>query len=739
MRRSSSFLGLVGLVLLTATTSCGGSATVTAGAPPPEVAPAPVVASPPPPRTDPFLTASPLPYEAPPFDRIQDADYEQAFEEGMKQGLAEMRAIADNPEPPTFANTLEAMERAQRLFDRVQHVFFAITSSNTNDTLQAIKTRLAPKIADHEDAIHLDPKLYARVHAVYEARASLGTEEDRYLAEHTEEDFVRAGARLSEADKTTLRALNKEESSLSTEFGKRLLAATAAGALVTASAEDLDGLSEAELAAAKEAAKSRKLDGQLVLTLQNTTQQPAQVGLKKRATREKLFVASTQRSEHDDANDARTIIQQLSALRAKKAKLLGYPTWAAYKLGDQMAKTPEHAIKLMTDMVPATVKKAQAEAARMQQLADREAHEAGAPKFKLAAWDWQHYADKVRKADYAFDDAQVKPYLELDRVLEDGVFFAAGKLYGLTFKERHDLPVYQPDVRVFEVFDETGKAVALFYADYFKRDNKNGGAWMTELVGPSTLLGTLPIVTNTCNFTKPAAGQPALLSFGDVITMFHEFGHALHGMSSKVKYPSLAGTNVPRDFVEFPSQFNENWATEPTVLASYAKHWQTGEPMPAELLKKVQKARQFNQGFITSEYLAAALLDMSWHTLPAGAPAPDVDAFETKALEHYKIANPLIPPRYRSTYFAHIWGNGYSAGYYAYLWSEVLDHDAFTWFTEHGGMTRENGKRFQEMLLSRGHTEPLDAMYKKFRGHDPSVEPLLEFRGLKGGAAAKGK
>jgi peptidyl-dipeptidase Dcp len=741
MRRSSALLGLSGLVLLAATTSCGGSATASAGAPPPAVAPQPAVASPPPARTNPFFAASTLPYEAPPFDRIQDADYEPAFDEGMKQGLAEMRAIADNPEPPTFANTLEAMERSERMLERVDHVFFPITSSNTNDTLQAVKTRLAPRLAEHADAIHLDAKLYARVHAVYEARASLASAEDRYLAERTEEDFVRAGARLSEADKATLRGLNKEESTLSTEFEKRLLAATAAGALVTANPDDLEGLSEAELAAAKEAARSRKLEGQLALPLQNTTQQPAQVSLKKRATREKLFIASTQRSEHGDANDDRTIIQRLAALRATKAKLLGYPSWAAYKLVDQMARTPERAIKLMTDMVPAAVQKAHVEAARMQQLADREAHEAGsrAQPFKLAAWDWQHYADKVRKADYAFDDAQVKPYLELDRVLKDGVFFAAGKLYGLTFKERHDIPVYQPDVRVFEVFDETGKPVALFYADYFKRDNKQGGAWMTELVGQSTLLGTLPIVTNTCNFTKPAPGQPALLSFSDVITMFHEFGHALHGMSSKVKYPSLAGTNVPRDFVEFPSQFNENWATESTVLASYAKHWQTGEPMPAELLKKVQKERQFNQGFMTSEYLAAALLDMSWHTLPAGAPDTDVDAFETKSLEHFKIANPLVPPRYRSTYFAHIWGNGYSAGYYAYLWSEVLDHDAFAWFTEHGGMTRENGKRFQEMVLSRGHTEPLDAMYRKFRGHDPSVEPLLEFRGLKGGGAAKAK
>ena len=722
---------LLGLVLLTAAAalSCGGSASVAVNAPAPATPPPPASPSPPPARANPFFAASTLPYEAPPYDRIQDGDYEPAFEEGMRQGLEEMRRIADNPEPPTFANTLEAMERDQRLLTRVVHVFFNLTSANTNDALQAVKTRLAPKLAEHEDAILLDPKLYARVHAVYEARAKLGAEE-RYLAERTEEDFVRAGAKLSDADKVTLRALNKEESTLTTEFAKRLLAATAAGALVVGNAEELEGLSESELNAAREAARSRKLEGQLAVTLQNTTQQPAQVSLKKRATRERLFVASTQRSEHDDANDSRKIIREIAALRAKKAKLLGYETFAAYKLADQMAKTPAHAIKLMTDMVPAAVKKAHGEAARMQALADRESREAGRPPFKLAAWDWQHYAEKVQKADYAFDDAQVRPYLELDRVLKDGLFFAAGKLYGLTFKERHDLPLYHPDVRVFEVFDETGAKVALFYADYWKRDNKQGGAWMNELVGQSTLLGTLPIVTNTCNFTKPAAGKPALLSFGDVITMFHEFGHALHGMSSKVKYPSLSGTSVSRDFVEFPSQFNENWATEPTVLASYARQWQTGEPMPAALLAKVQKARQFNQGFMTSEYLAAALLDMSWHTLPAESAVDDVDAFEKAALEKYRIENPLVPPRYRSSYFAHIWGNGYAAGYYAYLWSEVLDHDAFAWFTEHGGMTRENGKRFQEMVLSRGHTEPLDAMYRTFRGHDPSVTPLLRFRGL---------
>ena len=493
---------------------------------------------------------------------------------------------------------------------------------------------------------------------------------------------------------------------------------------------ELEGLSEADLTAAREAAAARKLEGKFVLTLQNTTQQPEQVSLTNRATREKLFVASTQRSERGDANDTRAIIQELGPLRARQAQVLGYPTYAAYKLADQMARTPDRAIELMTAVAPAAAEKAQGEADKMQALADAEMDQAGTPRFDLAAWDWQHFADKVRKAEYAFDDAQVKPYLELFRVLEEGVFFAATQLYGFTFTQTKAIPTYHPDVRVYEVRDESESVVGLFYGDFYKRDNKQGGAWMTAFAAQSTLLGQQPIVTNTCNFTRPAPGEPALLSFDEVITLFHEFGHALHGLSSNVKFPTLSGTSVPRDFVEFPSQFNENWATEPTVLARYARHWKTGEPMPAELLAKVQKTRQFNQGFATSEYLAAALIDMSWHTLPAGAHTPAVDAFEKTALETYRMANPLVPPRYRTSYFAHVWGGGYAASYYAYLWAEVTAHDAFAWFTENGGMTRANGKRFQEMILSRGHTEPLDALYRSFRGRDASAEPLLKFRGL---------
>jgi peptidyl-dipeptidase Dcp len=681
---------------------------------------------------NPFSEASTLLYQAPPFDRIHDADYEPAIEAGMKAQLVEVAAIANQEAAPTFENTIVAMEKTGASLTRVAKVFFAMTGANTNDALQKVEQSVAPKLAAHQDAIFLDAKLYARVKALYDHREGMDAE-SRYLTERYHRDFVRAGAELSAEAKTQLSALNKEESSLTTDFVQKILAANKAGSLVVDQKADLAGLSEGDLAAAAQAAAGRKLDGKWVLALQNTTQQPAQVTLESRATRERLFNASTERAEHGDANDTRAIVKRLSELRAHKAKLLGFPSWAAYTLEDQMAETPANAIKLLTDMAPAAVAKAKKEAARMQALVDKK--KGG---FKLAPWDWQFYAEAVRKADFALDDAQIKPYFEIGRVLRDGVFFAANKLYGLTFVERHDLPVYQPDVLVFEVFDAQGKSFALFYADYFKRDNKNGGAWMDAYVDQSGLRGTHPVVFNVCNFTKPAPGQPALISFSDVTTMFHEFGHALHGLLSNVKYPTLAGTATPRDFVEFPSQFNEHWASEPTVFANYAKHYQTGAPIPAELAKKIDKSSKHDQGFALTEYLAAALLDLAWHTLPDGPPPADVDAFEAEALKKFKVDFPLVPPRYRTSYFNHIWGGGYSAGYYAYLWSEVLAHDAYQWFVENGGMTRANGDKFREMILSRGHTQEMAPMYRAFRGREPSVEPLLEIRGLKEAAKAKG-
>jgi peptidyl-dipeptidase Dcp len=681
--------------------------------------------------TNPFMKMSTLEYQAPPFNVIKDSDYQPAIDEGMKQQIVEIEKIANQSDAANFDNTIVAMERSGALLTRVGKVFGAVVQANTNDALQKVQEDEAPKLAAHQDAIFLNPKLFARVKTLYDNRDSHDAghsldPESKFLVERYYHNFVRAGAQLSDADKAALRELNKEESTLSTDFQNKLLAATKAGGLVAKDKAEFAGLSDGEIAAAADAAKGRKLENQWLVPLQNTTQQPAQVELSNRATREKLFKASTERTEHSDANDTRAIIERLAQLRAQKAKLLGYPTYAAYSLEDQMAKTPEHAIKLMTDMADAAVNKAKGEAAKMQTLVDTQ--KGG---FKLAPWDWQFYAEQVKKNEYAVDESKIKPYFELDHVLHDGVFFAANKLYGLTFKERKDIPVYQPDVRVFEVFDADGKSMALFYADYFKRDNKSGGAWMDSFVDQSGLLGTHPVVFNVCNFTKPAAGQPALMSFDDVTAMFHEFGHALHGMFSNVKYPQLAGTNVPRDFVEFPSQFNEHWASEPTVFANYAKHYKTGEAMPAELVEKIKKARTFNQGFATTEYLAAALLDQAWHTLPADAPKQDVDKFETEALKRYHVDYALVPPRYRSSYFAHIWSGGYSAGYYAYLWSEVLDDDAFYWFRENGGMTRANGQRFRDMILSRGSTQEMDALYRAFRGRDPSVEPLLEQRGLK--------
>jgi peptidyl-dipeptidase Dcp len=676
-------------------------------------------------ESNPFFRASTLLYQAPPFDRIKESDYTPALEEGMKRQLAEIEAIANNPEPPTFANTLEAMERSGELLTRAAKVFFNLAQSNTSETMQKIKAEEAPKLAAHQDAIYLNAKLFARVKALYDKREALHLDpESRYLVERYQLNFVRAGAQLSEADKTTLRALNQEEAKLTTQFTDKVLADTNDSAVIVDNKEDLAGLTEGDVAAAAEAAKERGRAGKWMLSLQNTTQQPALASLSNRGLRERLFQASSLRCNHGGGNDTKAIVARLAELRAQHAKLLGYSSYAAFVLDDQMAKTPQNAEKLMTGLVPASTAKARGEAARMQKLIDAEK---GA--FQLGAADWEFYAEKVRKAEYDLDESQVKPYFELDHVLRDGVFFAANKLYGITLKERKDIPVYQPDVRVFEVFDADGKSLALYYGDYFSRSNKSGGAWQDSFVDQSGLLKTRPVVFNVTNFTKPAAGQPALLSFDDVNGLFHEFGHALHAMFANVRYPTLL--SVPRDFVEFPSQFNEHWALEPSVLSNYAKRFQTGKPMPQALVDKIKKSRTFNQGYKTTEYLAAALLDMAWHELPAGAPPQDVNAFEPSALKRFAVDLPQVPPRYHTTYFSHIWPGGYAAGYYAYLWSEVIDDDAYYWFRENGGMTRANGHRFRKMILSRGGTQDAAALYRAFRGRDPKVEPLIEERGLK--------
>ncbi|MCI2261038.1 peptidyl-dipeptidase Dcp [Xanthomonas indica] len=690
-------------------------------------APAAPAAAQPAAAANPLLTPSTLPFQAPPFDKIKDSDYLPAFEEGMKQHLAEIRKIADNPEPATFANTLEAMERSGETLTRVSRIFFGLVQADTNDARQKIQEEIAPKLAAHQDEISLDPKLFARIKSLYDQRDTLTLDpEQKRLVEYEYQEFVRAGAQLSDADKATLRKLNVEETTLATQFHTKLVAATAAGAVVVDDKAKLDGMSDGDIASAAQDATARKLDGKYLLALQNTTQQPVLASLKDRDLRQQVMAASQSRAEKGDANDTRQTVQRLAQLRAQKAKLLGFDSYAAYSLSDQMAKTPAAALKLLTDTVPAATAKARSEAAEMQKVID--AQKGG---FKLTAADWDFYAEQVRKAKYDLDEAQIKPYFELDNVLQNGVFYAANQLYGLTFKERTDIPTYHDGMKVYEVFDKDGKSLALFYTDYFKRDSKSGGAWMDEFVGQNGLTGTKPVVYNVCNFTKPAPGQPALLSFDDVTTMFHEFGHALHGMFSNVKYPTLAGTATSRDFVEFPSQFNEHWASDPKVFAHYAKHYQTGEAMPAELVEKIKKSRTFNQGYATTEYLSAALLDLAWHTLPADAPLQDVDKYEADSLKKYKVDLPEVPPRYRTTYFDHIWGGGYSAGYYAYFWSEVLDDDAFQWFKEHGGLTRANGDIFRDKILSRGNTVDLATLYRDFRGKDPSVEPLLENRGLK--------
>jgi len=681
--------------------------------------------------SNPLFVESSLPYHAPTFDLIRNEDYQPALEEGMRQQLIEIDAIAKQTTPPTFDNTIVAMEKSGALLTRAAKTFFGVIGANTNDTLQKVQEIEAPKLAAHNDAIYLNDQLYRRVKTIYDRRASGNfNPEQLALVERYNRDFVRAGANLSEADKVRVRALNQELSKLSTDFSTKLLAGTKAGALVVDKVSDLDGLSPDEIETAAQAAKSRGLTGKWVLPLRNTTQQPAQAELKNRAVRQRLFEASTMRTAHGDSNDTRNTIRRMAELRAEKAKLLGFPNWAAYALDNQGAKNPENAIKLLTDLAPAATARARAEAADMQKLID-----AQGGGFKLQPWDWQYYAEQVRKAKYNLDESQIAPYFELNNVLQNGVFFAANRLYGLTFKERHDIPVYHPDVRVFEVFDSNGQPLALFYADYFKRDNKQGGAWMDQFVDQSALTGWKPVIYNVANFTKPAAGQPALLTFDDVTTMFHEFGHGLHGLFSNVAYPTLSGTNVPRDFVEFPSQFNEHWALEPTVFANYAKHYQTGAAMPAALVDKIKQSRTFNQGFATTELLEASLLDFAWHTLPAGAAPADADAFEAASLQRYNVAVPEVPPRYHSTYFSHIWDGGYSAGYYAYTWSEVLDDDAYAWFAEHGGLTRENGLRFREMILSRGGTQDAATMYRGWRGRDPTVDALLEQRGLKPGSS----
>jgi len=680
--------------------------------------------------SNPFYAPSPLPFHAPPFDKIKDDDYQPAIDAGMDEQRKEAKAIAENPAPPTFENTIVALEKSGQLFTRVMLVFNGVTAANLDPELQKVQDYEAPRLAALQDAIYLDSKLFQRVAKLYQERASLNLDaESLRLLEWDYKKFVHSGANLNEADKAAVKKLNEEDSTLSNAFITKLLAAAKAGAYITKDKAALAGLTDAQIAGAAESAKDRSVDG-YVIPLQNTTQQPTLAELSERSTRQAILENSLNRAERNDANDTRSTIVRLAQLRAQKAKLLGYPTFAAWALEDQMAKTPAAALDFMDALVPGATARAASEASDIQKVIDSQSRNSQHGGFKLEPWDWEFYSEQVRKAKYDLNESEIKPYFELNNVLENGVFYAASQLYGLTFKARTDIPVYNPDVRVFEVSDFDGKPLALFYTDYFKRDNKNGGAWMDEFANQSQLLGTLPVVYNVANFAKPAPGQAALLSFDDVTTMFHEFGHALHGMFANTVYPTLSGPSVPRDFVEFPSQFNEHWASYPAVFDHFAKHYKTGEPMPAALAAKIKKAKTFNQGYALTEILAAAELDMQWHTLPPSAPLQNADTFEAEALRKTHLSISYVPPRYRSSYFLHIWGNGYSAGYYAYLWSEMLDDDAFQWFEDHGGLTRANGDRFRQMVLSRGNTEDLPKMYKTWLGADPSIAPMLKYRGL---------
>jgi peptidyl-dipeptidase Dcp len=714
--------GLLFVAAATVMTTLAAAATKEAGTPP--MAP-----------DNPFAHPSPLPFELPPFDRIRDVDYTPAFEAGMREQLREVGAIAHDPQPATFENTIVAIERSGRLLDRVGSVFYNLNSCNTDPAMEEIDTAMAPKIAAHNDAIFLDAALWARVDALYGRRASLGLDpESLQLLTRYHTHFVRAGAQLSAPDQKRLRAINEEISTLTTRFRQNVLKATADGAVVVESVADLDGLTPVQIGAAARAAADRGLKDRWVIALQNTTNQPMLARLTNRGLRERIYRASVGRGL-SGATDNREVIAQLVKLRAERARLLGYRDHAAYVLEDESAGNPAAVADMIRQVAPAALKRAREEAVDIQKLIDAQAAARGVPSFTLQPWDWSFYAEQVRKAHYDFDQAQVAPYFELERVMRDGLFYAAHELYGLSFKERKDLPVYQPDVRVFEVSDADGKPLALFVADYFARDNKQGGAWMNSYVSQSKLLDLRAVVANHLNIPKPQAGQPVLLTFDEVTGMFHEFGHAIHGMLSNVRYPLLSGTAVPRDFVEYPSQYNEMWAREPKVVAHYANDYRSGAPMPPELLSKVLAAQKFNQGYATLEYVEAAQIDLAWHLIDAAqAPAAAaVPGFEAAALKDAGLEYAPVQPRYHSGYFSHIFAGGYSAGYYAYLWSEVLARDTGEWFHTHGGLTRENGDTLRRMVLSRGRTEDPQVLFRNFYGHAPEIGPLLEYRGLAGG------
>lgn len=710
----STFL-LFSFIISLFLTACGGSQQPEQSVNQPEKA------------SNPFFSESTLPYGLPPFDLITDAHYMPAFERGMAEEIAEIDAIANNAEAASFENTIVAMERTGQLLNRTQRVFFSMTSAHTNDKLKEIQTLMAPQFAAHSDSILLNKMLFARIEALYQDRTELGLDaESLRLLERYRTDFVRAGAQLSDDEKNRLREINAERAELATAFGQNVLDEVNDSAIVVDTRDELAGLSDSEIESAASEASERGLDGKYVITLRNTTQQPALASLENRDLRRRIQETSAARGSRGNEYDNREIIIRILKLRAERAALLGYENHAAYILEDQTAGTVAAVNDMLGRLGPRAVANAHREAAELQKLVNA----TEAEPFEIAAWDWLYYSDILRQQLYNFDAEQLKPYFEINRVLRDGVFFFAERLYGLTFKERPDLPVYQEDVRVFEVFAD-GEPWGLFVFDPYARKSKRGGAWMNAYVSQSRLMNTKPVVANHLNVVKPPEGEPTLLTLDEANTMFHEFGHAIHGLFSNVNYPRFAGTSVPRDFVEFPSQVHEMWATWPEVLANYAVHYKTGEAIPQDLLDRVIAAEKFDQGFAQTEYLAASIVDQTWHQTPADElpPAEALRDFEKKALVDAGMDFDLVPPRYSTSYFSHIMG-GYSAGYYSYIWSQVLDADTVKWFKENGGLTRENGDHFRKTLLSKGGSEDAMAIFREFRGAEPSIEPLLDRLGL---------
>lgn len=674
---------------------------------------------------NPLLQASVLQYQAPDFSLIKDEHFQPALEQGMKEHYQEILTIANNPAVPTFDNTIVAMEKSGALLTRASSIFYNLAGSNSNPALRQIQGEMAPKMAAHSDNINLNPALFARIEAIYDNRNNLNLSPEAVrLVEVYHQRFIMAGAKLTDEQKVKIRALNEEQSTLTNEFSQRLLRLTKEIAVVVDSKEQLAGLTGSEITSAANDATAAGHEGKYLINITNTTRQPILASLENRELRQRIWEASANRGLTGE-NETASLVSRLAQLRAERAALLGYENWASYRLAPQMAKTPEAVYSMFGSMVPAVVANTEKEAADIQAMINKTGG-----KFELAPWDWEFYAEKVRQEKYALDANSIRPYFEFNRVLEDGVFYTLKELYGVTLKPRPDLPVYHPDVKAYEMFDADGSSMAIFYADYFAREGKRGGAWMSSFVGQSFLEGTKPVVVNVMNIKKAPEGQPTFVSYNEVTTMFHEMGHGTHGMFSKVTYPSVSGTSVSRDFVEFPSTFEEDWAAHPKVLANYAKHYETGKPIPDELLQKLLKSGSFNQGFDTLEYMAAALVDMEWHSLSPDAPQQDVTTFEANALKKHGLNITAVPPRYKSTYFAHAFPGGYSASYYAYMWSEILAADAFAYVQTQGGLNRDIGMKYRKTIREVGNSiAPMEA-YKNFRGQEPTTEGLLNRRGL---------